>query len=66
MIDKNWELFEDLKLFDISSATAAYVLGVREYQIWKWSTGQIPIPLKYRKKLAKLIQRMEKSPLLSR
>jgi len=58
MIDKNWELFADLKLFNVSDSTAAYVLGVREYQIWKWSTGQIPIPLKYRKKLERLIQNM--------
>jgi len=32
---------------------------------WKWRTAQVPIPPKHRKKMEKLIQRMEKSPLLS-
>jgi len=63
--DYQRELFADLEMYDLTDSTIAYILGIREHQVWKWRTGQCRIPPKPRKKLAKLIQRMGKSPLLS-
>jgi len=50
-------LLEDLDLLHgITTATISHILGVRERVVWKWATGQVPIPPKYRKKLTELIQ----------
>jgi len=60
--DYQRELFADLELYDLTDGTIAFILGVREHQIWKWATGQTPIPPKHRKKLVKFIQQMREFP----
>lgn len=53
---ENRELFADLELCGLTDGTIAYILGIKEFQVWKWRTGQCRIPPKHRKKLEKLIQ----------
>jgi hypothetical protein len=60
---KNREFFADLELYGLTDGTIAYILGIKEFQVWKWRTGQSRIPPKYRGKLKKFSQRMKKSSL---
>jgi len=53
---ENREYFDDLELYDLTDSTVAYILSVKESLVWKWRTGQTPIPPKHRKKLENLIQ----------
>lgn len=52
-------LIQDLESFNLTISTVAYVAGVKEVQVWKWKTAQIPIPPKHREKLRKLIERLK-------
>jgi hypothetical protein len=53
---KNREFFADLELYGLTDGTIAYILGIKEFQVWKWRTGQTSIPPKHRKKLEQVIQ----------
>jgi hypothetical protein len=55
---ENREFFADLELYGLTDGTLAYILGIKEFQVWKWRTGQTRIPPKYRKKLEKLTQNL--------
>jgi len=58
---ENWEYFQDLEVYGLTNSTVTYLLSVKELLVWKWATGQVPIPPKYRKKLEELFRRLGKA-----
>jgi len=55
---ENSAYFEELEIYGLMNSAIAGILGIKEYQVWKWSTGQTPIPGKYKKKLGELFSRL--------
>lgn len=56
---ENQECLRDLETYGVTNSTVAYLLSVKEVLVWKWATGQVAIPGKFRKKLEKLIQMLK-------
>jgi len=56
--DYQREPFAELELYNLTDSTIAYILGVRECQIWKLRAAQAPIPPKYKKKLERLLEHL--------
>lgn len=58
---QNRDIFAALENFGITLGTAAFVLRISDTQIWMYSRGMKLLPPQCRRKLQKLIEKLERS-----